>query len=141
MRISDWSSDVCSSDLKNAKDSAGGTQQVNAAAESTAENVQTVASAAQELTSSIDEIQRQVRAVQDVVERTRARSTQPQDQVSALAATVEKIGSVVELLNSLAAPTNLLAHTAPIAAARADAARQAVPSAAGHGKALAPPTP
>src|SRR3546814_8378273 len=48
---------IASAELsKNAKDSAGGTQQVNAAAESTAENVQTVASAAQELTSSIDEI-------------------------------------------------------------------------------------
>src|SRR3546814_15163148 len=113
MRISDWSSDVCSSDLKNAKDSAGGTQQVNAAAESTAENVQTVASAAQELTSSIDEIQRQVRAVQDVVERTRARPTQTQDQVPALADPVAKNGSVVPTHNSIPPQTHLLPHNAP----------------------------
>src|SRR3546814_2139100 len=51
---------IASAELsKNAKDSAGGTQQVNAAAESTAENVQTVASAPQELTSSINQNQRQ----------------------------------------------------------------------------------
>src|SRR3546814_52369 len=140
MRISDWSSDVCSSDLKNAKDSAGGTQQVNAAAESTAENVQTVASAAQELISSIDEIQRQVRAVQDVVERTRARSTQTQDQVSALADTVEKIGSVVELINSIAEQTNLLALNATIEAARAGDAGKGFAVVAGEVKALATQT-
>src|SRR3546814_9580053 len=115
MRISDWSSDVCSSDL-------------------------TVASAAQELTSSSDEIQRQVRAVQDVVERTRARSTQTQDQVSALADTVEKIGSVVELINSIAEQTNLLALNATIEAARAGDAGKGFAVVAGEVKALATQT-
>ncbi|MGE5766250.1 MAG: methyl-accepting chemotaxis protein, partial [Bacteroidota bacterium] len=125
---------------KSAQASAGGTQQVNAAAESTAENVQTVASAAQELTSSIDEIQRQVRAVQDVVERTRARSTQTQDQVSALADTVDKIGSVVELINSIAEQTNLLALNATIEAARAGDAGKGFAVVAGEVKALATQT-
>ncbi|HEY9550057.1 MAG TPA: methyl-accepting chemotaxis protein [Kiloniellaceae bacterium] len=125
---------------KSAQDSAGGTQQVNAAAESTAENIQTVASAAQELTSSIDEIQRQVRAVQDVVEKTRSRSTQTQDQISALADTVGKIGSVVELINSIAEQTNLLALNATIEAARAGDAGKGFAVVAGEVKALATQT-
>src|SRR3546814_4928669 len=86
MRISDWSSDVCSSDL---------------------------------------------------VERTRARSTQTQDQVSALADTVEKIGSVVELINSIAEQTNLLALNATIEAARAGDAGKGFAVVAGEVKALA----
>src|SRR3546814_14104117 len=109
---------------KSAQDSAGGTQQVNAAAESTAENIQTVASAAQELTSSIDEIQRQVRAVQDVVEKTRSRSTQTQDKISALADTVGKIGSVVGSLKSIPEQHNMLALNPHIEAAHACTAGQ-----------------
>src|SRR3546814_11920310 len=89
MRISDWSSDVCSSDL---------------------------------------------------VERTRARSTQTQDQVSALADTVEKIGSVVELINSIAEQTNLLALNATIEAARAGDAGKGFAVVAGEVKALATQT-
>ena len=125
---------------KSAKDSAGGTQQVNAAAESTAENIQTVASAAQELTSSIDEIQRQVRTVQTVVEKTKSRSSETQDQVSALAETVEKIGSVVDLINSIAEQTNLLALNATIEAARAGDAGKGFAVVAGEVKALATQT-
>ena len=125
---------------KTAQASAGGTQQVNAAAESTAENIQTVASAAQELTSSIDEIQRQVRTVQDVVEKTKSRSTQTQGRVSALADTVEKIGSVVELINSIAEQTNLLALNATIEAARAGDAGKGFAVVAGEVKALATQT-
>ena len=125
---------------KSAKDSAGGTQQVNAAAVSTAENIQTVASAAQELTSSIEEIQRQVRTVQTVVEKTKSRSSETQDQVSALAETVEKIGSVVDLINSIAEQTNLLALNATIEAARAGDAGKGFAVVAGEVKALATQT-
>src|SRR3546814_11973586 len=49
---------IASAELsKNAKDSAGGTQQVNAAAESTAEHLQTAAPAGPRMTSPLDAIQ------------------------------------------------------------------------------------
>jgi methyl-accepting chemotaxis protein len=121
----------------SARSSAGGTQQVNAAANAAADNVQTVAAAAQELTSSIEEIGRQVRVVQDVVENTEARSTATQNQISALAETVEKIGSVVELINGIADQTNLLALNATIEAARAGEAGKGFAVVAGEVKALA----
>jgi len=124
----------------SAKASANGTQQVNAAAESTASNVQTVASAAQELTSSIEEIRRQVMSVQQVVEKTKTRSSETQSQVSALAESVEKIGSVVELINSIAEQTNLLALNATIEAARAGDAGKGFAVVAGEVKALATQT-
>ncbi|WP_340115476.1 methyl-accepting chemotaxis protein [Pelagibius sp. 7325] len=124
----------------SAKASANGTQQVNAAAESTASNVQTVASAAQELTSSIEEIRRQVMSVQQVVEKTKTRSSETQSQVSALADSVEKIGSVVELINSIAEQTNLLALNATIEAARAGDAGKGFAVVAGEVKALATQT-
>jgi methyl-accepting chemotaxis protein len=122
---------------QSAKDSASGTQQVNAAATAAADNVQTVASAAQELTSSIEEIGRQVRVVQDVVEKTQTRSVDTQGQISALADTVEKIGSVVELINGIADQTNLLALNATIEAARAGEAGKGFAVVAGEVKALA----
>ena len=124
----------------SAKASASGTQRVNAAAESTASNVQTVASAAQELTSSIEEIRRQVGTAQSVVEKTRSRSTDTQNQISALAESVEKIGSVVELINSIAEQTNLLALNATIEAARAGDAGKGFAVVAGEVKALATQT-
>ena len=78
-----------------------------------------------------------MRVVQDVVEKTQTRSVDTQGQISALADTVEKIGSVVELIDGIADQTNLLALNATIEAARAGEAGKGFAVVAGEVKALA----
>ncbi|HVJ34252.1 MAG TPA: methyl-accepting chemotaxis protein [Terriglobia bacterium] len=121
----------------SAQASAEGTQRVNHAAASVANNVQTVASAAQELKMSIVEIGRQIHVARDVVQRTQGRSAQTEQQVAALADKVKAIGSVVDIINDIAAQTNLLALNATIEAARAGEAGKGFTVVASEVKALA----
>ena len=94
------------------------------AAEEAAGNVGSVASAVEELGSSVQEIARQVVQANEVITRAANLAVKSNDQVGALAASAQKIGQVVELINSIASQTNLLALNATIEAARAgDAGR------------------
>jgi methyl-accepting chemotaxis protein len=113
---------------------------VAAASEEASANVQSVATATEELTSSVQEISRQVqesaRIAGDAVGQ--ARSTT--DRVSELSKAANRIGDVVELINTIAGQTNLLALNATIEAARAGEAGRGFAVVASEVKALAEQT-
>jgi methyl-accepting chemotaxis protein len=113
---------------------------VAAASEEASTNVQSVASATEEMTSSVNEISRQVqesaRVAGDAVDQ--ARKTN--DRVGALSNAANRIGDVVELINTIAGQTNLLALNATIEAARAGEAGRGFAVVASEVKALAEQT-
>jgi methyl-accepting chemotaxis protein len=92
---------------------------VAAASEQSSANIDTVASAAEELTSSIKEISRQVTESAHIATTAVRKSGDANKQVESLTETVNKISSVVEIINGIAEKTNLLALNATIEAARA----------------------
>ena len=116
------------------------TTMVAAASEEASTNVQSVASATEELSSSVNEISRQVqesaRMATDAVGQ--ARTTN--DRVSELSKAASRIGDVVELINTIAEQTNLLALNATIEAARAGEAGRGFAVVASEVKALAEQT-
>ena len=110
------------------------------ASEQASLRVQTVASATEELSASIQEISRQVtessvvagQAVEEVVETN--------GTMRNLSEAAQKIGDVVNLINSIASQTNLLALNATIEAARAGEAGKGFAVVAGEVKNLATQT-
>jgi methyl-accepting chemotaxis protein len=92
---------------------------VASAAEQTSANVQTVAAATEELSISIREIAAQVTQSSHIAERAVTDAQRTNTTVRALADTAEKIGNVIQLINTIAGQTNLLALNATIEAARA----------------------
>ncbi|SCY04714.1 methyl-accepting chemotaxis protein [Microvirga guangxiensis] len=92
---------------------------VSSAAQQTSANVQTVAAATEELSISIREIASQVSQSSQVAERAVQGTHRTNTTVQTLAATAERIGDVVQLINTIAGQTNLLALNATIEAARA----------------------
>jgi methyl-accepting chemotaxis protein len=101
---------------------ADGSQQpaaaIAVASEQATANVQSIASATEQLTSSVTEISRQVkesaRMAGDAVDQARATN----DRVGELSKAAGSIGDVVELINTIAGQTNMLALNATMEAAR-----------------------
>jgi len=92
---------------------------VSSAAHQTSANVQTVAAATEELSASIREIASQVSQSSQVAEKAVKGTRRTTETVRELATSAEKIGNVVQLINTIAGQTNLLALNATIEAARA----------------------
>lgn len=113
---------------------------VSAASEEASTNVNSVASAADELSSSIGEIARQVQHAAGIAANAVTSADATNRTVEGLAATAQKIGEVVELINSIAEQTNLLALNATIEAARAGDAGKGFAVVAQEVKALASQT-
>lgn len=128
-------------DLSNsAQESTMEAASVAAASQQASANVNGVAAAGEELNATASEIARQLgvatHSIRDAVERMRAADT----DIQALALAADKIGSVVELINTLAGQTNLLALNATIEAARAGEAGKGFAVVASEVKTLAAQT-
>lgn len=107
------------------------------ASEETASNVQAVAAAAEELAASVREIATSVTTASDVTASAVEQSRKANELASTLLQSAEKIGSMVDLVNTIAAQTNLLALNATIEAARAGEAGKGFAVVASEVKALA----
>ncbi|RKR00247.1 MULTISPECIES: methyl-accepting chemotaxis protein [Maricaulis] len=84
-----------------------------------AQMVQSVAAAAEELSASFQEVGQQVTGALNVAKEAVGETRQTADVMDTLSTAAQSIGQVVELINSIAEQTNLLALNATIEAARA----------------------
>jgi methyl-accepting chemotaxis protein len=97
---------------------------VAAASAEASTNVHSVASASREMASSVDEIGRQVHESARIAGEAVEQAQRTNHRVNELSQAANRIGDVVELINTIAGQTNLLALNATIEAARAgDAGR------------------
>jgi methyl-accepting chemotaxis protein len=113
---------------------------VAAAAEQASSNVQAVAAASEQLSASINEIAGQISQATSEVRGATHAATETDKKVSNLAQSAQKIGSVVALIQDIAAQTNLLALNATIEAARAGEAGKGFAVVASEVKELATQT-
>lgn len=98
------------------------TQQATAVAasvEQASANVQTVATSAEELSASVLEIGRQVEQSSKIASQAVGEADRTNTTVEGLNRTAQRIGEVVQLIETIAGQTNLLALNATIEAARA----------------------
>ena len=116
------------------------TGSVAAASEEASTNVQSVASASEELSSSVNEISRQVQDSARIAAEAVRQAEQTNGRISQLSQSANRIGDVVELINTIAGQTNLLALNATIEAARAGEAGRGFAVVASEVKALAEQT-
>lgn len=113
---------------------------VAAASEEASTNVQAVAASTEELTSSIREIGRQVSESTRITGMAVDQAGRSGASIEGLAQATQRIGDVVELINTIAGQTNLLALNATIEAARAGEAGRGFAVVASEVKALAEQT-
>lgn len=113
---------------------------VTVASENASHNVQSVASGTEELSASVGEISGQVSMALEISVEAVKQANHTNDIVSGLADAGDKIGEVVELINSIAEKTNLLALNATIEAARAGEAGRGFAVVASEVKTLATQT-
>jgi aerotaxis receptor len=92
---------------------------VSTASEQTTANVQSVAASTEEMSNSIDEISRQVRESSRIAAEAVVQADATDARITELSRAAERIGDVIELINTIAGQTNLLALNATIEAARA----------------------
>jgi len=116
------------------------TTMVAAASEEASTNVQSVASATEELSSSVNEISRQVQASARMANEAVDQARITNGRVGELSKAAGRIGDVIELINTIAEQTNLLALNATIEAARAGEAGRGFAVVASEVKALAEQT-
>jgi archaellum component FlaC len=124
----------------NAEESSRQSTAVAAASEQASTNVQTVASATEELSSSVKEIGRQVAESTRITSKAVEQASHSSATMQGLAQAAQRIGDVVELINTIAGQTNLLALNATIEAARAGEAGRGFAVVASEVKALAEQT-
>src|SRR6266480_2938029 len=113
---------------------------VAAASEEASTNVQSVASASEEMASSVNEIGRQVQQSSRIAGEAVEQARRTHHRVNELSNAANRIGDVVELINTVAGQTNLLALNATIEAARAGEAGRGFAVVASEVKALAEQT-
>jgi methyl-accepting chemotaxis protein len=116
------------------------TTMVAAASEEASTNVQSVASASEEMACSVNEISRQVQESSRIAGKAVVQARKTHERVNDLSSAANRIGDVVELINSVAGQTNLLALNATIEAARAGEAGRGFAVVAAEVKALAEQT-
>ncbi|ACF02614.1 methyl-accepting chemotaxis protein [Rhodopseudomonas palustris] len=116
------------------------TAAVAGASEIATSNVQSVASATEEMASSIHEISRQVQDSSRIASSAVQQANKTNDRINQLATAAQRIGDVVDLINTIAGQTNLLALNATIEAARAGEAGRGFAVVAAEVKALAEQT-
>jgi methyl-accepting chemotaxis protein len=100
-------------------------------------NTVTAAAAADELATSIADMSKQLGQTTGVLRLAANEAQATNEQISALAASSQKIGDVVQLIRSIAGQTNLLALNATIEAARAGEAGRGFAVVASEVKSLA----
>ena len=113
---------------------------VATASEEASANVQAVAVATEQLTTSVSEIGRQVSESTRISGKAVEQADQSNAGMQDLAQAAQRIGAVVELINTIAGQTNLLALNATIEAARAGEAGRGFAVVASEVKALAEQT-
>jgi methyl-accepting chemotaxis protein len=104
---------------------------------STQENVETVAQATSELSRTIDELSHRANDVLMLANNTAEQSEHANSELGLLAASVEQILPITDLIQGIAQQTNLLALNATIEAARAGAAGRGFAVVAAEVKSLA----
>jgi methyl-accepting chemotaxis protein len=105
--------------MSSAQEATSQTQAVASASERASANVQTVAAAAEELAASVQEIARQVNDSARIAGQAVRDANDTAVKVKHLSASAQKIGDILDLINTIAGQTNLLALNATIEAARA----------------------
>src|SRR3546814_10654122 len=108
MRISDWSSDVCSSDLEIAATS----NQIAAAMDETATN-------ALDLITALRQAKTEVAEAATIAQAASLGANAAVDSAGSLAQHTQAIESMLDFIRGVAGQTNLLALNAAIEAARA----------------------
>ena len=110
---------------------------VSSAATLASQNVQSVATATEELTASIREIAQQMQKTEESTRFASSSVSTTKDTMHKLTSTVEKVGSVADVIAGIAEQTNLLALNATIEAARAGDAGKGFAVVANEVKSLA----
>ncbi|SDJ93259.1 methyl-accepting chemotaxis protein [Bradyrhizobium sp. Rc2d] len=113
---------------------------VASASEQASASVQSVASATEEMAASVNEISRQVQESARIAGEAVRQAENADERVHTLSQAASRIGTVVEIINTIAGQTNLLALNATIEAARAGEAGRGFAVVASEVKTLAEQT-